>query len=102
MNYRIEASTPSGTVNLVVFEQSWTKTLELSQATLAIPPAGASLAITTVPLIDSPLQLDANAFALYKLKCGPTARSVIKRFRAAQLRERVCVGWGVRLLRMLH
>ena len=40
---------------------------QLWQATLAIPPAGASLAITTVPLIDSPLQLDANAFALYKL-----------------------------------
>jgi len=67
VNYRIAASTPSGTVNLIVFEQAWTKTLEVVQATLAVPPAGASLAIETLALIDSPLSLDAAAFAAYKL-----------------------------------
>ena len=61
-NYRIRAHLqPSGLMSLSVFEQPWTQTLEVTEATLT--PTDDSSAITTLVGASSHLRLDAAEFA---------------------------------------
>jgi hypothetical protein len=61
-NYRIRAHLqPSGLMSLSVFEQPWTQTLEVTEATLT--PSDDSSAITTLVGASSHLRLDAAEFA---------------------------------------
>ena len=61
-NYRIRAHLqPSGLMSLSVFEQPWTQTLEVTEATLT--PTADSSAITTLVGASSHLRLDAAEFA---------------------------------------
>ena len=61
-NYRIRAHLqPSGSMSLSVFEQPWTQTLEVTEATLT--PSDESSAITTLVGASSHLRLDAAEFA---------------------------------------
>ena len=63
-NYRIRAHLqPSGSMSLSVFEQPWTQTLEVTEATLSLTPSDESSAITTLVGASSHLRLDAAEFA---------------------------------------
>mmetsp|Transcript_13217 Transcript_13217/g.19898 ORF Transcript_13217/g.19898 Transcript_13217/m.19898 type:complete len:423 (-) Transcript_13217:423-1691(-) len=62
-NYVLDADTSAGRLHLKVYEQVWTKTLRITEATLALPSEGMSMARLTSNLIDEELALDADAFA---------------------------------------
>jgi len=67
-NYAIQVRTSKGhTLHLTVFEQAWTQTFELTAASLSVPSAGASLALSVHEVVTSEaaLALDAAAFHAY-------------------------------------
>ncbi|KAL1529510.1 hypothetical protein AB1Y20_000456 [Prymnesium parvum] len=61
-NYILEVDTTAGHLHLKVYEQAWTKTLKINEATLVLPPEGMSMAMLTSNLIEEELALDAEAF----------------------------------------
>lgn len=66
--YRIRAQTSEGVLRLRVYEQTWTKTLAISEATLdcghgELPVVGAN---------DQEVRLDADAFAAFARDMPPT------------------------------
>jgi len=62
LNYLITARTSAGLLTMRFYEQLWTGTLELSEASLSSPVGGASEALSVSSLLDQPLVLDAQAF----------------------------------------
>lgn len=60
LNSRVVAQTSVGNLELAFFEQPWTQTLQLTQASLSTAVGDVSEALEVADLIDQPLALDLN------------------------------------------
>mmetsp|Transcript_21925 Transcript_21925/g.49462 ORF Transcript_21925/g.49462 Transcript_21925/m.49462 type:complete len:163 (-) Transcript_21925:567-1055(-) len=60
--HNTETNAKKADVLLKVYEQSWTKTLKITSATVTLPPQGASLVLTTMEALEKELDLDFKGF----------------------------------------
>lgn len=83
VNYVIDAVTSAGSLHLKIFEQSWSRTLVISEAKLTLPPQGASLAILTQSLVEDSLPLDVTEFDAFVEQAEAAAAATVVAQRAA-------------------
>jgi hypothetical protein len=63
LNSRVVVQTTAGQLTMAFFEQPWTQTLELTEASLSAAVGGVSEALVISDLIKEPLALDADGLA---------------------------------------